>query len=721
MLKICTVYFGDLYTPEYVGRLFNSIRKNSSIPFQSVCISDNPDVSADIVLPYNHYSDVKKHWHKLKFFSPNFADQHPGDDIIVMDIDQVITNNIDDLIGHPVQENELVTYGIWWESLLDTNGGFYKFKSGSLKFVWDDFIKNPEYWQTHYYKIGDVHFKYYGEQNYVDWKTRKYKATVTKTPEEWIAKYHDGTADNIELNKIYCKKFDADYMILDDVNDKIKVVHFTGPGKTIHARNAQWIDEYWRSSDNDFDLSIPYSNFSSPGNVDTTGWFKNNSEKGKQRKEDPNSIMNRAKDKDNWFCVHPFTEMFVEIDGRYQACCLAGKDNVHNISNTSFKSWMEDSDYMNGLRKEMLNPNLDLDGNPTKDNKLINQHCTRCVKDEKRYGRSRRTYHMWKESNNPKNIWDAVEKVATEFEKTGKYNWSEKRICQIQVKSFGVECNLDCHMCMHENSDMRIKMAKKHDLWNTKVFGDIKHTLKKFQDVEDNLTRIDIKDVINQVCELGPYLRSIKIIGGEPLIMKQYYELLDAVIASGHAKDIVIKFQTNLTKLVAGKHKFIDYIPHFKYISFTASIDGIGKYAEYCRRRSNWQEIEDNIDLLNDQKFEGKAWVEINSVITCFNVLRYYEVIDYQKNHPGIRSANWLMIEWPKALRVNNLPDKIKKDLIPKYESFPDIQSALEMPADADNDFQNTISYMLKQDEAYKGTKWEMNLFDIFPELEEFK
>ncbi len=82
--------------------------------------------------------------------------------------------------------------------------------------------------------------------------------------------------------------------------------------------------------------------------------------------------------------------MFVEIDGNYQACCLAGKDYVHNISNTSFKSWMEDSDYMNGLRKEMLNPNLDSDGNPTKDNKLINQHCTRCVKDEKRYGRSRR-------------------------------------------------------------------------------------------------------------------------------------------------------------------------------------------------------------------------------------------------------------------------------------------------------------------------------------------
>ena len=161
MLKICTVYFGDLYTPDYVGKLFDSIRRNSSIPFQSVCISDDPNVSADLILPYNHTSDVKKHWHKLKFFSPNFAYQNPGDDIIVMDIDQVITNNIDDLIGHPVQENELITYGIWWnkwwkyggiaKDSLQTNGGFYKFKSGSLKFIWDDFIKNPEYWQNHYY------------------------------------------------------------------------------------------------------------------------------------------------------------------------------------------------------------------------------------------------------------------------------------------------------------------------------------------------------------------------------------------------------------------------------------------------------------------------------------------------------------------------------------------------------------------------------------------
>ena len=41
-----------------------------------------------------------------------------------MDIDQVITGNIDDLIGYPVLDNEIITYGQWWDSKLKINGGF---------------------------------------------------------------------------------------------------------------------------------------------------------------------------------------------------------------------------------------------------------------------------------------------------------------------------------------------------------------------------------------------------------------------------------------------------------------------------------------------------------------------------------------------------------------------------------------------------------------------
>ena len=254
MLKICTVYFDGYYTPDYVSKLYRSLKRNSSIPFEFICLSDTKNIEADVILPYNSYDKIKIHWHKLKFFSPYFAYQKAGDDIIVMDIDQVITGNVDELIGYPVQDNELVTYGIWWnmktnpftvKDPLSINGGFYKFKSGSLKYVWDDFALNPEYWQLHYYNKGDVHFKYYGEQNYVNWKIEEYKTKLTKTPEQWICKYSTNFKENLTLNKIYRDKFKTDYMILGDVHKYIKVVHFTGPSKTIHQHNQKFIKENW--------------------------------------------------------------------------------------------------------------------------------------------------------------------------------------------------------------------------------------------------------------------------------------------------------------------------------------------------------------------------------------------------------------------------------------------------------------------------------------------
>ena len=235
MLKICTVFFEGLYHPNAVSNLYRSLKENSSVPFEFICLADR-GVDADVVLPYNKHSNIKLHWHKLKFFSPQFAYQKPGDDIIIMDIDQKIVGNVDDLLGHPVSENELVTYGQWWENKLGINGGFYKFKSGSLKYVWDDFALNPEYWQLHFYNEGTVHKKYYGEQNYVKWKILEHKAKLSKTPSQWIAKYTDDFAENLKLNQMYMQKFNTDFMILDkEVNEKLKVIHFTGVGRKINA------------------------------------------------------------------------------------------------------------------------------------------------------------------------------------------------------------------------------------------------------------------------------------------------------------------------------------------------------------------------------------------------------------------------------------------------------------------------------------------------------
>ena len=94
-IKICTVYFEGRYTPDYVEKIYNGLKKYCTLPFEFICYSDNPNVKADVVIPLPKDSKIKRHWHKLSFFNPEFANQEEGDEIIIMDIDQIIENNID--------------------------------------------------------------------------------------------------------------------------------------------------------------------------------------------------------------------------------------------------------------------------------------------------------------------------------------------------------------------------------------------------------------------------------------------------------------------------------------------------------------------------------------------------------------------------------------------------------------------------------------------------
>ena len=247
-IKICTLYFDGKYTPDYVEKLHNSLKRNCTIPFEFICYSDNPNVKADVVIPLKHHSGIKKHWYKLSYFNPLFANQNPNDEIIIMDIDQVIVNNVDDMIGYPVGDNELVSYDKWWggKQTLKLNAGFMKFKSGQLKIIWDTFIRAPEDWQLNWYKRGVVHHKYYGEQNFVNWMCEKNKIKLSLMPGEWVCKLTNNDKVDRENNVVYIKMFKKDYMILDKPIEDIKIVHFANPDANIHTSKYEWIKDYWK-------------------------------------------------------------------------------------------------------------------------------------------------------------------------------------------------------------------------------------------------------------------------------------------------------------------------------------------------------------------------------------------------------------------------------------------------------------------------------------------
>ena len=261
MIKIFTVYFEGKYRPDYVTKLYHSLKRNCKVPFEFICLSDTKEVEADRVIMLPHWSDIKIHWHKLKFFSPLFGGQQPGDEIIVMDIDQIIVSDITDMINYPVEDNELVSYKKWWKkgdpksgNTVALNGGWYKFKSGSLSHVWDEFSfssKSREKWQLHYYNEGIVHYKYYGEQNYVEDCCKRNGVKITHMPGEWVCKLNSEKDRNTFNTMRYMELFDKDYMVLDEPHPDIKIVHFAGAEEedTIHDYEDKfgWIKDNWHA------------------------------------------------------------------------------------------------------------------------------------------------------------------------------------------------------------------------------------------------------------------------------------------------------------------------------------------------------------------------------------------------------------------------------------------------------------------------------------------
>lgn len=409
-------------------------------------------------------------------------------------------------------------------------------------------------------------------------------------------------------------------------------------------------------------------------------------------------------DSDNFFCVSPWNMVYAHDNGKYGPCNFAVPDEHMGVDNTSITEWMQ-SDKMNQLRSEMLDPNSD--------HKLVNQVCQKCKFDEKRYGSSRRlkTTKFAKDRNE---IWDPILR-SVKMSKVAGYDFDE-RILELQLRVFGSKCNLDCYMCHHFSSTTRQKMAYDKGVWNDTVWYDIDRSKKL--SMTANLDKVDDNVVINQMIELAPYVKTLKIIGGEPLVMKQYYSVLDRLVQSGESKNIDIKYQTNLTKLKNGKHNFLNYIPHFKHVVITASVDAVGKYNDYIRRRSSFQEIEDNIEACS--KYDNVA-ININSTLSVPGILRFHEMLNYE--NPYISGYSHWLIKDPAQLRINNLPKPLKDKLIPYYKDNPkyaDIVKALKLPADKDANFNEVCNYLIKGDEAYKGTRWEMELFNLFPELEEF-
>lgn len=174
-ITILCVRFGNKYGREYVERLRNMIRRNITIPYELVCLTDDQHPIQDVRTIYQTNANYQRGWwHKVHMFDPNLS---ISGQILYFDLDVVICANIDKL-GIPRQDKFM--------GILDFNRKFYsswKYLNSSVM-SWTHGTQNHIF-QQFKQKPGEAQ-RLQGDQDWI-WKLSQNK--ITFWPKEWIQSY----------------------------------------------------------------------------------------------------------------------------------------------------------------------------------------------------------------------------------------------------------------------------------------------------------------------------------------------------------------------------------------------------------------------------------------------------------------------------------------------------------------------------------------------------
>jgi len=155
--------------------------------------------------------------------------------------------------------------------------------------------------------------------------------------------------------------------------------------------------------------------------------------------------------------------------------------------------------------------------------------------------------------------------------------------------------------------------------------------------------------------KLLPHFRRVEFAGGEPLTDPTHYRILEML--QPYAKDIEIKYATNLTSLGKGKRTIFEYWPAFKSVAVNVSIDGLGASYEYVRGNANWEELVANIKEI--QKIPNVSRIVGAVAVQVSNALILGDMIEYFLDELGIVFYT-NMVNYPNVLSAQVLPMPLK-------------------------------------------------------------
>jgi len=185
LVTVICVRYGNKYGREYVERLRNMVSRHLTIPYEFVCLTDDPvpiEGVRSIVQPDSGY--VKLWWHKIHMFDSSLP---VSGRILFFDLDVVIHNSINKLTTYLPDQFVGIhdfnrAFNPKWVNL---NSSVMSWNHGTVSHVWSNFAVNPVEAQ-----------RLNGDQDWI-WKTSK--SIIRFWPNEWIQSYKWEIRDRSQL------------------------------------------------------------------------------------------------------------------------------------------------------------------------------------------------------------------------------------------------------------------------------------------------------------------------------------------------------------------------------------------------------------------------------------------------------------------------------------------------------------------------------------------
>lgn len=231
MITILCVRFGKSYGREYVERLRNMVSRHLTVPYEFVCLTDDPipiDGVKSIVQPNAGYA--RGWWHKVHMFDPSLPIQGR---ILYFDLDIVVVNNLNILINNLDHE----FYGI-----LDFNRKFHKgYRSlNSSMLSWIHGSQNKLY--TEFRKDPASAQRLHGDQ---DWIWRHCRDQIKFWPQEYIQSYKWEIRSREELEVKHGRRNFKQVNDAVNISPNCSVLVFHGEPKPQDVQDKIVIDN-WR-------------------------------------------------------------------------------------------------------------------------------------------------------------------------------------------------------------------------------------------------------------------------------------------------------------------------------------------------------------------------------------------------------------------------------------------------------------------------------------------